>query len=142
MMNEPVSLIMTTNLITIHPDVKYSAAKELLEKKHMHHLPVTKNGFLEGLVSSNDLYRFPDAISNIETLVSEVMVSKLVTLEADAKVGTAAEIFLQNLFHCIPIVDGKKLVGIITTFDILKYSYHKEYPNSWWIKKQTQSLST
>ncbi len=142
MMNEPVSLIMTTNLITISPDVKYSVARELLEKKHMHHLPVIKNGFLEGLVSSNDLYRFPEAISNPETLVKDVMISKLVTLEADAKVGSASEIFLQNLFHCIPILKDKKLVGIITTFDILKYNYHKAYPNSWWLKKQTQSLST
>ena len=141
MMNEPVSLIMTTNLITISPEVKYSYAKDMLVKKHIHHLPVTKNGYLVGLLSSNDLYRFPDKLVDPDALVEDVMVSKLVTLESDAKVGTAAEIFLENLFHAIPIVEDKKLIGLVTTFDILKYSYHKEYPNSWWLKKQTQSVS-
>ena len=141
MMNEPVSLIMTTNLITIGPDVKYSFARDMLLKKHIHHLPVTKNGYLVGLLSSNDLYRFPKELNDEESLVKDVMISKLVTLEADAKVGTASEIFLENLFHAIPIVENKKLIGLVTTFDVLKYSYHKEYPNSWWLKKQTQSLT-
>ena len=57
------------------------------------------------------------------------MSTRIATLEPSSKIGTAAEVFLENLFHALPIVDDGKLVGIITSFDVLKYSFQKAYPN-------------
>jgi len=130
MMNEAVSTIMTKELITVHPDDKLSMVLEAFKTKKIHHLPVIEDGKLVGLITTSDLMwlnRSFDDYSSIQ--VSDVMTRKLATLEPSAKIGTAAEIFLENWFHALPIVDENQLlVGIVTSFDILRYNYNKAYP--------------
>jgi CBS domain-containing protein len=64
------------------------------------------------------------------------MTEKVVTLNPHESVGAAAMIFLKHLFHGLPIVnDEKQLVGIVTTHDILKYEFLKEYPNDVFVKE-------
>ena len=60
--------------------------------------------------------------------VRDVMTKKLATLEPTDKIGSAAELFLLNRFHAVPIVVNGDLIGIVTSFDILKYEFKKEYP--------------
>ena len=130
MMNEPISTIMTRDLITISPDLKVSKAFEMLMQHRIHHLPVVKNGDeLVGLVTTYDLFKLnlpENAYKRIQ--IDSIMTTKLATLTPSDKVGTAAEIFLEHLFHALPIVEEGKLVGIVTTFDVLKYNFRKEYP--------------
>ena len=42
------------------------------------------------------------------------------TLSKPDFIRTALEVFLVNRFHAIPVVDNDELVGIVTTFDIIK----------------------
>lgn len=62
------------------------------------------------------------------TKVGNVMTKILATIESTDKVGTAAEVFMEHLFHALPVVDNGRLVGIVTSFDVLRYEYNKEYP--------------
>jgi CBS domain-containing protein len=129
MMNEPLSTIMTRDLITLSPDDTLEKANELLRTKRIHHLPVVDGDTIVGLITTYDLYKrglSKDAYHTVKA--SELMTTKLATLEPGDKIGTAAEIFLAHLFHAIPIVEeGHKLVGIVTTHDLLKYCFKKEY---------------
>ena len=62
-------------------------------------------------------------------MVMDVMTTKLAKLSQHDKIGTAAEIFLDNRFHALPVVkDDNILIGIITSHDVLKYEYVKAYP--------------
>ena len=64
------------------------------------------------------------------------MTKKVVTLGPKELVGAAAMVFLRHLFHGIPIVDDSgKLIGIITTHDLLKYEFQREYPNDIFVKE-------
>lgn len=128
-MNEPVSTIMTRELITLKPEDTLATANELLRSKRIHHLPVVENEKIVGLITTYDLYKYAFNHDDISTIkAKEIMTTKLATLEPGDKVGTAAEIFLAHLFHAIPIVeDDHKLVGIVTTHDLLKYCFKKEY---------------
>lgn len=129
-MNEPVSTIMSADLITIHPDDRLSTILDLLANHRIHHFPVVRDGRLEGLVTTYDLFKLNLKHEEMEQIaVGVVMTRRLAVLEPTAKVGTAAEIFLENLFHALPVVERGKLVGIVTSFDVLKYSYRKAYPN-------------
>lgn len=129
MMNEPVSLIMSTQLVTIGPDESLDRVKDLFRAKRIHHLPVVDGARLVGLITTSDLFWLNRPFSDYaEIKVREVMTTKLATIEASSKIGTAAEIFLEHLFHAIPIVDNGDLVGIVTTFDVLQYEFSKEYP--------------
>ena len=53
--------------------------------------------------------------------VKDMMTSELATLEPDDSIRTALAVFQENLFHALPIVKGDELLGLITTYDLLKY---------------------
>lgn len=132
MMNEPVATIMTPaeKLITCKPEDSMVTAQRTMEKHRLHHLPIVENGKLAGLITTTDLLRLNKRFEEYSGLdVKDVMTTKLAKLNKNSKVGTAATIFLENLFHLIPIVEeDDTLHGIITTFDVLKYNFQKEYP--------------
>ena len=50
----------------------------------------------------------------------DIMTSGIAKLTSTDRIAVALEIFKENLFHAIPIVDENELVGIITTYDIIK----------------------
>ena len=129
MMNENVGSIMTTNLITVGPSDTLQTVKDILISRRIHHVPVVEEGKMVGLVSIDDLFKTNINHSDyVNTLVSSVMTKKLAKVESTDKIGTAAEVFMEHLFHALPVVDDGKLVGIVTSFDLLKYEYNKEYP--------------
>jgi len=52
--------------------------------------------------------------------VGEIMSSKVVTVEMDDSLEVIRDIFRKVKFHHLIVVDGKKIVGIITDRDLLK----------------------
>lgn len=130
MMNEPISTIMTRNLITVSQEDTLETVADIFKARRIHHLPVVEDGMLVGLVTTFDLFKLGKARNEYaDVKVADIMTKKLATLEPDAKVGTACEIFLENLFHALPVTENGKLAGIVTSFDVLKYMHMKEYPN-------------
>ncbi len=128
-MNEPLSSIMIQNLITVTPDDKLSTVKNLFRNKRIHHIPVIENEQLVGLLTTADLLWLNKSFEEYEAIhVRDIMTRKLATLTPNDKIGSAAELFLLNRFHAVPVVENGKLVGIVTSFDILKYGFKKEYP--------------
>lgn len=130
MMNEPVSTIMVRDVISVKPEDSLQTVKEILINNRIHHVPVVQaDGTLVGIVTTYDLFKLNvDHKDYPTTKVGNVMTKILATLEANDKVGTAAEVFMEHLFHALPVVENKKLIGIVTSFDILRYEYNKEYP--------------
>ncbi len=128
MMNEKVETIMIKNLITLGPESTVAHAVEIFKSKRIHHIPVVDEGRLVGLITTHDLWNkfvAPDAFGT--TVIKDIMSKKLVKLEPDDKVGTAAELFLDNRFHALPVVKDDMLVGMVTTFDVLRYEFKREY---------------
>lgn len=129
MMNEPLSSIMTTEVITARPEDNLSVAIDIFKQNKVHHLPIVEGNTLVGIITTYDLFKFQDAKGNVEsTLISDVMTTNLATLEPTDKIGSAAELFLENRFHAVPVVINRELKGIVTSFDIIKYNFRKEYP--------------
>lgn len=131
MMNEAISTIMTKNPIVLSPSDSLMRVKEIFTKHRIHHIPIVKNGDLQGIITTYDLWKLNSNHDTYNsTTVSEVMTKSVAVVNQEDKVGTAAELFLDNRFHALPVVDQKnKLVGIVTSFDVLKYNFLKEYPN-------------
>lgn len=130
MMNEKVETIMIKNLITLGPESTVSHAVEIFKSKKIHHIPITDEGRLVGLITTHDLWNKFVAPENFDsTLIKDVMAKKLIKLDPEDKIGTAAELFLDNRFHALPVVSDGILVGLVTTFDVLRYEFKKEYPD-------------
>ena len=138
MMNERISTIMTTNVVTVHPEDSLEVVKKLLFEKHFHHLPVVEaDGRLAGIITSWDLIKSNKRFEEYgDFKVKDLMTVKVATLGPNELIGGAAMVFLRHLFHGMPIIDeDHKLLGIITTHDILKYEFLKEYPNDVFVKE-------
>jgi len=98
---------------------------------------VDKEGKLQGILSKSDFLsvnhflavfdseRFSDLMKRLyrSIEVREVMNDKVVTIESHEPVSIAADIFRENLFHALPVVEGGKLVGMVTTYDLLNYCF-------------------
>lgn len=130
-MNEEVRTIMSTRVTTATPGQTVAEVLSLMERKRLQQLPVVDaNGILVGLITSYDLWQ--NCRGNpgcAEDSVGSVMTQAVVKLAPKDKVGTAAELFMDRRFKTLPVVnlDGK-LKGVVTAFDVIKYSFRKEYP--------------
>jgi CBS domain-containing protein len=132
MKNIPVTELMTKNLVTISNKGSLDDAERLMRKNHIRHLPVVKSGKLVGIISLTDILRlsFGDtyqdneevdvAVFNMLTLES-VMVNHPTTITVNQTVLDAAEILAEKEFHALPVIEGEKVVGIVTTTDLIKF---------------------
>lgn len=134
--NTLIKEVMTTKLITISPEEKIKKLKSLFEVNNFHHLLVVdqRNGLI-GVISKEDFYKFTYTLT-LETTgktwstikydticAKDIMTKSPFVLDPDDTVGLAADLFLANKFHALPVVEVNDLVGILTTFDLLKYSF-------------------
>jgi len=131
MMNEKVKSIMTKDPITVKADDSIEKATNILKKFRIEHLPVIDDdNKLIGILSFYDLWELDKKHNEYKDIkVGDVMTKRVAKLNPGDKVGSVAEIFLENLFEAIPIVeDDNTLVGIVTLVDVIWYQYKKEYP--------------
>jgi len=130
MMNEQIRSIMTKAPVTVSPEQTLAEVLGLFRKRHVHHIPVVKNEKLVGLVTTYDLWKLDKQQENYKHIrVNEVMNTNLCKISPIDKVGTAAELLMDKRFHALPVVNLRgELKGIVTSFDIMKYTLNKEYP--------------
>ncbi len=131
MMNEPVQSIMTKNPITVSPNASLYNVRQIFMTNRIHHLPVVdSNNHLIGLLTTYDLWKNEIAPAEYQQVkVYDVMTTRIAKISASDKIGTAAEIFLDNRFHALPVINEEnKLQGIVTSHDVLKYEFLKAYP--------------
>jgi len=116
---------MITNPVTFSPDQLVKEAIVVMNKYNISGLPITKDGFLVGILTNRDL-RF---IQRKDIKVSEAMTSKnLITASEGINIKKAMRILHENRIEKLPVVDQKgRLKGLITVKDIQKKI---DYPNA------------
>lgn len=129
----PISSIMTRDIITLHPSDPLKRAEEIFKANSIHHIPVVQDDKLVGMLSKSDFLFFKRGFHQDRTeekwdlfrlkshQVSEIMTTKLAKLEPTDRVNVAIEVFKENLFHALPIVEKGQIIGIITTYDIIRH---------------------
>ncbi len=132
----PVSEIMTTQLITAKADELVIKVKSLFKENNIHHIPVVDElDQLLGIISKEDFLKLSYYVSldtgeksfsekwYDNTKANEIMTEYPVTLDMEDTVGLAADIFMANKFHALPVIENNQLVGIVTTHDILLFAF-------------------
>lgn len=124
--------IMTKKLFTVAPNDSLEKVKEIFDTHKIHHLPVVRYKTLLGIISNRDLLYFLKGFSRdkVDEVINhtrlkhydakDIMTTKLATLDSSDKILTALKVFKENLFHAIPIMEEDEIVGIVTTYDIIK----------------------
>jgi CBS domain-containing protein len=109
-------------LFTVAPDATVQAALEIMASKRVSSLPVMIGSELVGIFSERDYIRraVPKRIAPWDVLVKDLMTDKVICVTADQSVRECMELMTGNKFRHLPVVDGKKLVGMLSISDILK----------------------
>ncbi len=129
----PITSIMTKNVITLNYTDDLVTAEKLFKEFHIRHIPVVNGKEIIGMLSYTDLLRisFADAVyddeKKVDTVVynmftiEQVMAKNLVTVNTSATIKEVAEILSKNEFHALPVLKNDRLVGIVTTTDLILY---------------------
>ncbi len=127
----PVTQIMTKNLVTLSLKDDLATAEKLFKKHRIRHIPVTSGEKILGMLSYTDLMRisFADSVSenDIDTSVynmftlEQVMANNVISVTSKNTVKEVAEYLAKQEFHALPVVDDGKLLGIVTTTDLINY---------------------
>lgn len=129
---EPISKIMTKKVVTLGLEDNLIYAEKLFKKHHIRHIPVVDKDKIIGMLSLTDLLRlsFVDSYSDIEAAdnaiynmlsVRQIMANNPVIVRPKTTIRDVAALLVSKEFHALPVVDNDKLVGIITTTDLLNY---------------------
>lgn len=131
--NEPITKIMSTELTTVHDGQPVSTLRPIFEGNSIHHIPVVSGEELVGIVTSTDFMRISfgefgnqdaqglDAILDHTYKMHDVMIKSPVTINSDATIRDAARVLGSNSFHALPVVEGQKLVGLVTSTDLIQF---------------------
>jgi len=109
--------IMTTKVETIASLETAEAAAERMRRNRIHHLVVMKDGRLAGIVSDGDLRALETPAGR---LVEEVMSAPAVAATSEMPIRKLANLLRGRSVGCLPVMDDGRLVGIVTTTDLLE----------------------
>ncbi|HEX7406667.1 MAG TPA: CBS domain-containing protein [Candidatus Binatia bacterium] len=114
---------MVTNMVTATPFETVAEVARRMSSNNVGAVLVVQEGELWGLFSERDLVtrvvaqkRDPNA-----TDVGQVATREVVTIDADAPMQTVLRVFRENKFRHLPVVQGGKPVGILSTRDFLGF---------------------
>jgi len=129
---DKVSNIMSTDVICVNEDDTLASVRHIFQRHRIHHIPVLRDGLFVGILSKSDFSFFKKGFNDnpnnkiIQDVrlnnytAKDIMTTKVAKLSKDDRINVVLEIFKENLFHAIPIIEDEKIVGIVTTYDIIK----------------------
>ena len=124
--------VMNRDVQVVRRNDQLSVADTLMKQARIRHLPVLdEDGLVCAVVSQRDLFRgallralgygarAEDAMLR-QVPVKEAMSAEIYTIGPDATVADAARVMVERKIGCLPVVEGEKLVGIVTETDFVK----------------------
>ncbi|HJX16308.1 MAG TPA: CBS and ACT domain-containing protein [Candidatus Deferrimicrobiaceae bacterium] len=122
---------MMRNPVFVDENDSMKKAMDIMKEREIRHLPVLKGGDkLVGILTETDIKQAsPSPATGLEireiyylldkVKVKQIMTRRVFTISSDAPIEEAALIMREKKIGCLPVVDGGKLVGILTETDIL-----------------------
>ena len=114
-----VADLMSSRIFTAQEADSAALVVRMMEWKGFHHLPILdKDNELTGLLSwsdVSDIARDPDIYSK---RIRDLMKRDLITIQRDATTAEARKCMEDNGISCLPVMEGKALVGILTSNDL------------------------
>lgn len=128
---EPVSHIMTKEVKTVHEKQNLAEVQQMMDEFNIRHIPVVKGDSVVGILSLTDVMRARyGEVKGGEAMqmnlleqvsVASAMTADPQTVSAGMTIREVGGIFHENNFSSLPVLEGDKLVGIVTTKDVIAY---------------------
>jgi CBS domain-containing protein/ribosome-associated translation inhibitor RaiA len=114
----PIREIMSTRVATIGPREAASEAWTRMRRRRIRHLVVMEGPRLVGVLSERDLGGRAGANIRRGRKVRDLMTAHVVSAEPETTLHQAAELIRTRLIGSLPVLDGDRLVGIVTATDV------------------------
>ncbi len=114
-----IGAVMSTSVETVRAGESAERAYSRMRDQEVHHFVVVDDGGVVGIISERDLGGRRGASLRRDRVVSDLMTSPVVTVESGSTLREAAKLLRGRTIGCLPVLDGRKLVGIVTLSDVL-----------------------
>ena len=122
--------VMVSAVATVRPQDSLRDVLTLCQRRQIRHVPVVENEKLVGIVTDRTLREASthpavynlllDLLASLDRgAVDQIMVREVVTVTPDMPVREAAKLMRERNIGCLPVVSGRKVLGIVTTSDLL-----------------------
>jgi CBS domain-containing protein len=132
--------VMTCSLLVQEPDCPLSMVTKVMTSHQFRRLPIVKNDVLFGIITATDIVRYIGSGKVFEKLVTghvadvmglpvrDLISGNLYTSDPDQSITDAARQMLEKGVGALPVIDGSRLVGLVTEFDLVR-ALSSEHPN-------------
>jgi CBS domain-containing protein len=114
--------IMTTRVVTVKPSTPIADAARLLVRRKISGVPVVDEKDktkVVGILTEADLLAAPSGAKT----VAEVMRKRVISVAPDTSVDDIAATLVKRKIKRVPVLEGGKLVGIVSRIDVLRAKY-------------------
>ena len=111
--------VMTEQVYKVSRDTTADIAWSIMRMRRIHHLVVTQDGRIVGLLSAHDFDGIRGRRARERYSVADLMTRQVVTASAATPVRKAAHVMRGRAISSLVVVDGKRIVGIVTAADLL-----------------------
>ncbi|MEH6536837.1 MAG: CBS domain-containing protein [Psychroserpens sp.] len=110
--------VMNTDIFSVGKKDSLELVINIMKWKNIHHVPVINNKKdLIGLLSWEEIKTHIDEIEESTNSVQNFMKDELITITKEKSIVEAKQLMKTNNIHCLPVVKGRKLIGILTSND-------------------------
>jgi CBS domain-containing protein len=111
------------NIQSVEPQAKLVSAIKILAERKIGAVLVMSAGRIEGILSERDIVRVlgERGAAVLDEPVGEVMTRKVISCNQSDTVGAIMEMMTVGKFRHLPVVEGDKVVGLISIGDIVKW---------------------
>ena len=112
--------IMTHPVVAIHPEESVEVAARTMAQYNIGALPVCANGKLRGMLTDRDIVTRCLAANRVpgNTQVRQIMTEQVTSVRPDVDTGVAAHLMGRLQIRRLPVVEGRKLVGMLSLGDL------------------------
>ena len=122
MQNIRIDKIMNNSIVSVDSSVSATDAAKMMEDTNVGAVIVLENGSPIGIVTDRDFAIKITAHSYpIDTPVRRIMSSPLISIDSSSDLWTASDLMSSRNVRKLPVIDDDKVVGIITSSDIVKH---------------------
>ncbi len=113
-----VGTVMHREPIVVRPTDTLDVVSKRMVDADVRHMPVVEDGRVVGIVTDRDIQPFVGHLAHTRT--NAVMTPNPTTVTRDVSIATAARRMLEAGVRALPVVDGERLIGIVSTTDMLE----------------------
>ncbi len=123
--------LMATDVVTVDRNDDLRLVDDIMAERGIRHIPVVEDDAIVGMVTQRDMFKaqMSSAMGYGEksqrsflhtVLVKEIMTYPVITIGPETPVVEAADLIMRKGIGCLPVVQGDRLVGVITKTNLLQ----------------------